>query len=116
MVETKAVHEAKMNKIEEQVSQPEFLHQFDKPSAKLQQIRVIQKEKAIMKDFAGAKEYKRIGDELQKKETEITKRKVIEKIELLTSKQEKKHEIAVKYSMQNLERKMITNEQEEKLS
>ena len=112
MVELKAAHEAEMSKIEEQVSQPEFLHQFDKPSAKLQQIRVIQKEKAIMKDFAGAKEYKRIGDELQKKETEMAKRKVIEKIELLTSKQEEKHEIAVKCAKQNWERKRITIEQE----
>ena len=110
--EIEANNEAEMQQLEEQVASPEFLHQFDKPSSQLLHIRKMQKVKALQKDFKGAKELKTIGDNLEKKEVEEAKKKIIVKVQMMTNRLREKQENAMLCAMQNWERQRTELEQE----
>lgn len=56
---------------------PEKLSQFNKPSPQLLQMRQIQKNLALSKDFSAAQQQKSIADSLQKHEEEESERQAI---------------------------------------
>ena len=110
--EIEATHQNEIKLFEENVSSPEFMHQFDKPSTKLLQTRELQKCRALQKDFAGAKQMKKLGDELEKEETKEAKRRATQKIEILYQQLLQKQKREVECAKQNWRRQKTAMELE----
>ena len=105
--ELENAHAAEIAALEENVSSPDFLHQFDKPSANLLQVRELQRTRAFQKDFIGAKQMKKIGDEMEKRETEEAKKKAVAKIELMYKQLLDKQKREIACAKENWKRQKI---------
>lgn len=112
MEELQSAHDSEIRLLEAKVSSPEFIHEFDKPSARLLGLRELQRTRALQKDYHGAKEIKRHADALEKEETEIARKRAMRKVKILFTQLTQKHEKEDDCARQNWDRQRIAIELE----
>jgi hypothetical protein len=89
-----------------------FLARFSKPSLDLINLRKLQKNCALARDFEGAKRAKLNADRRQVIETEVAKKKAMETVEVLYRQLLERQERDMVYAKQNSRRRLAEIEKE----
>lgn len=104
--EVRLQHENQRRDFEADWSREDALKPFNKPSPKLFQLRRQQKAMAISHDFKNARQLKKLGDQLQKEESQIATKKAVEtmrsKYIALLARQEKEMRCMLEYGERRL--------------
>lgn len=112
----RAQHENERKLFEEEWTREETLLKFNKPSQKLFQIRRQQKAMAISHDFENARYLKKMGDQLQKQESDRASQRAADSMRNkylgLLAKQQKEEECLIEYGIRRLGQLQIEREAE----
>ncbi|KAK8896625.1 hypothetical protein M9Y10_014537 [Tritrichomonas musculus] len=69
-------HQIEINEFKENWKNPDYLKQFSKPSSRMIQLRYVEKKLALAKRYSDAITQRRLGDQLQQKETESLQKSI----------------------------------------
>ena len=114
--EMQTEHENQRKDFEADWSRSETLKTFNKPSSKLFQIRSQQRAMAISHDFKNARQLKKIGDQMQKEESQKATKKALDtmrtKYMALIAKQEKEMKCMIEYGERRLGQLQVQRDSE----
>jgi len=108
-------HEEERKLLESRVMSKEFMIEFNKPSTTLLQMRKLQHQHAVARDFVGAKEMKKKADDLEKSESKDAQDRAMRKATVLFANLQEKQRNEVSCSQANWKRKRIELEQKRDL-